>query len=290
MRVMVIVKATKDSEAGVMPSTELLTAMGQFNEVLVQAGIIQDGAGLTPSSRGVRVRFSGTSRTVVHGPFTETNELIAGYWIWKVQSLQEAIDWVKKCPNPMLEDSDIEIRPFFEMEDFGEAMTPELREQEARLQANSLGLLRVEFQSLRTITLAGLSKPYTMATRHAIPQQWAEFVSRLPELPSLDGHTYGVSFSHGVGDGFDYLTGVEVANDAQLAAGLTSSQLPENRYAVFTHTGHVSELPKLIDTICCKWIPNCGLKAEPYLLERYTSEFDAQTGLGGMEVWVPIKH
>jgi hypothetical protein len=135
MKVMVIVKATKDSEAGVMPSQQLLTEMGKFNEELVKAGIMVDGAGLRPSSQAARVRFSGKNRTVIDGPFAETKELIAGFWVWQVKSLAEAIEWVKKCPNPMNEDSDIEIRPFFEPEDFGEAFTPELRAKEAALQA-----------------------------------------------------------------------------------------------------------------------------------------------------------
>ncbi|MGA0612862.1 YciI family protein [Caldimonas sp. KR1-144] len=135
MRVMVIVKADKQSEAGVMPSEELLAAMGRYNEELVKAGIMQAGEGLHPSSKGVRVHFSGSKRTVVDGPFAETKELIAGFWIWKVASMQEAIDWVKRCPNPQMGDSDIEIRRIFEAEDFGEAFTPELREQEDRLRA-----------------------------------------------------------------------------------------------------------------------------------------------------------
>jgi len=137
MKFMVIVKATKESEAGQMPSTELLTAMGNYNEELVKAGIMRDGAGLHPSSKGARVRFSGKNRSVIDGPFSETKELIAGYWIWECKSLAEAIEWVKKCPNPMEGESDIEIRQFFEMEDFGEAMTPELREQEQRLLAEA---------------------------------------------------------------------------------------------------------------------------------------------------------
>ena len=137
MKFMVIVKATKESEAGQMPSTELLTAMGNYNEELVKAGIMRDGAGLHPSSKGARVRFSGKNRSVIDGPFSETKELIAGYWIWECKSLAEAIEWVKKCPNPMEGESDIEIRQFFEMEDFGEAMTPELREQEQRLIAEA---------------------------------------------------------------------------------------------------------------------------------------------------------
>ncbi|MBB6094120.1 hypothetical protein HNQ60_003001 [Povalibacter uvarum] len=140
MRVMVIIKATKDSEAGVMPSEELLTQMGQYNEQLVQAGIMLAGDGLHPSSKGARVRFSGDKRTVIDGPFAETKELIAGYWLWKVDSLQHAIDWLKRCPNPMREESEVEIRPLFEMEDFGEEFTPELRAQEQsqaeRIKAN----------------------------------------------------------------------------------------------------------------------------------------------------------
>ncbi len=133
MRVMVIVKATKDSEAGVMPSTELLTAMGKYNEELVKAGVMLAGDGLQPSSKGKRVRFTGSKRTVIDGPFTETKELIAGFWIWQVRSMQEAVEWLKRCPNPMPTESEVEIRPFYEAEDFGENLTPELREKEQRL-------------------------------------------------------------------------------------------------------------------------------------------------------------
>lgn len=133
MRFMVIVKATADSEAGVMPSTELLAAMGRYNEELVQAGVMQAGEGLHPSARGARVRFSRPARTVVDGPFAETKELIAGFWLWQCASLQEAIDWAKRCPNPMPGDSELEIRQVFDAEDFGEAFTPELRAQEERL-------------------------------------------------------------------------------------------------------------------------------------------------------------
>jgi hypothetical protein len=130
---MVIVKATKDSEAGVLPSTELLTAMGKYNEELVKAGIMLAGEGLQPSRKGKRVRFSGEKRTVVDGPFTETKELIAGYWMWQVRSMEEAVEWLKRCPNPMPGESEVEIRPVFEAADFGENFTPELREQERRL-------------------------------------------------------------------------------------------------------------------------------------------------------------
>jgi hypothetical protein len=133
MRCMVIVKATKESEAGVMPEAKLLEDMGKFNEELVKAGIMLSGDGLQPTSKGKRVHFSGTKRTVVDGPFSETKELIAGFWIWKVKSMDEAIEWVKRCPNPMMSDSDIEIRTFYEMEDFGDAVTPEVRERDERL-------------------------------------------------------------------------------------------------------------------------------------------------------------
>ena len=133
MKVMVIVKATPSSEAGIMPSTELLEAMGKYNEELVNAGIMLSGDGLQPSSKAVRVHFSGNNRTVTDGPFLETKELIAGFWMWQVKSLEEAIEWVKRCPNPMLEDSDIDIRPVYELEDFGEVVTPEIAEQEKKL-------------------------------------------------------------------------------------------------------------------------------------------------------------
>jgi len=132
---MVIVKASKESEAGVMPSEKLLTDMGKFNEELVTAGIMLAGDGLHPSSKGKRVRFSGNNRTVIDGPFAETKELIAGYWLWQVKSMEEALDWVRRCPNPMESDSDIELRPLFEAEDFGAEFTPALREQEERLRA-----------------------------------------------------------------------------------------------------------------------------------------------------------
>lgn len=138
MRFMVMVKATKDSEAGVMPSEKLLTEMGKFNEELVKAGVMLAGDGLQLSSQGARVRLSGSQRKVIDGPFAETKELVAGYWMWQCKSLQEAIEWVKRCPNPFEGgDSEIEIRRVFEMEDFGAELTPELREQEARLREQS---------------------------------------------------------------------------------------------------------------------------------------------------------
>jgi hypothetical protein len=141
MRFMIIVKADKNSEAGVLPSTELLAAMGKYNEELVKAGVMLAGEGLQPSSKGARVKFSGKKRTVIDGPFAETKELIAGFWLIQVKSKEEAIEWVKRCPNPMEGETEIEIRQVFEADDFGEAFTPELREQEERLrkQGASLG-------------------------------------------------------------------------------------------------------------------------------------------------------
>jgi hypothetical protein len=135
MRFMVMVKANSDSEAGVLPSEELLTEMGRYNEELVKAGVMLAGEGLHPSSKGARVKFSGAQRTVVDGPFTETKELVAGFWLIQVRSMDEAIEWVKRCPNPMGGESEIEIRQVFEADDFGDAFTPELREHEDRLRA-----------------------------------------------------------------------------------------------------------------------------------------------------------
>ena len=135
MRFVAIVKANKDTEAGVMPSEKLLREMGNYNEQLVKAGVMLSGEGLQPSSKGARVKFSGDKRTVVDGPFTETKELVAGFWIWQCQSLAEAIEWAKRCPNPTGEESELEIRPIFEADDFGAEFTPELREQEERLRA-----------------------------------------------------------------------------------------------------------------------------------------------------------
>ena len=135
MRFMILIKADKNTEAGVMPSAQLLAEMGKFNEELVKAGVMLAGEGLQPSSKGARVRFSGTKRAVVDGPFAESKELIAGFWLWQVKSKEEAIEWVKRCPNPLDGDAEIEIRQVFEAEDFGAEFTPELREQEERLRA-----------------------------------------------------------------------------------------------------------------------------------------------------------
>ncbi len=142
MRFMVMVRATQDSEAGVMPDEKLLADMGRFNEELVKAGVLLAGEGLQPTSKGARVRFSGSKRTVIDGPFAETKELIAGFWLWQVKSKEEAIEWVKRCPNPFPGESEIEIRQVFEAEDFGAEFTPELREQEERLRAEAARLAK----------------------------------------------------------------------------------------------------------------------------------------------------
>lgn len=135
MRVMVLVKATDDSEAGIMPSAELFEAMGNYNQELFDAGVLLDGEGLQPSSNGKRVAFDGASRTVSDGPFAATSELVAGYWLWQVKDMDEAVEWVRRCPNPMPGPSEIEIRPVYGMEDLGEAMTPQLKEQEERMRS-----------------------------------------------------------------------------------------------------------------------------------------------------------
>ena len=137
MRVMVMVKANQDSEAGVMPSETLLAEMGKFNEELVKAGVLLAAEGLQPTSKGARVKFSGSKRSVIDGPFAESKELIAGFWLWQVKSMEEAVEWVKRCPNPMESDSEIEIRPLFEAADFGAEFTPELQAQEERLRAEA---------------------------------------------------------------------------------------------------------------------------------------------------------
>lgn len=160
MRVMVMVKATADSEAGVMPSEQLLADMGRYNEELVKAGIMEAGEGLHPSSKGVRVQFSGARRSAVDGPFAETKELVAGFWLWKVKSMQEAVEWVKRCPNPMPGDSEIEIRPVFEAEDFGAEFTPELREQEDRLRAEITRQQQGKQASVNPVPEAAGAIPY----------------------------------------------------------------------------------------------------------------------------------
>jgi predicted transcriptional regulator YdeE len=288
---MVIVKATRASEAGELPSTELLAAMGKYNEELAQAGILLAGEGLQPSSKGARVRFSGESRLVTDGPFAETKELIAGFWLWKVSSLAEAVEWVKRCPNPMNEDSDVEIRPVFEAEDFGDALTPELREQEAAARAWQLGLTVPAFRQGPDLLIAGLNESYGQDTRAKIPEQWERLAPHLGKVPGQVGpDAYGVCRAAGPGCRFAYLAGVAVSSADRLPEGFTTVKVEARRYAVFTHPGHVSSLPATIDAIWARWAPDCGLPVarEAPCLERYTPEFDPGTGLGGMEVWVPL--
>lgn len=291
MKVIVMVKATKESEAGVMPGEQLLAEMGQYNEELVKAGIMLSGEGLHPSTKGVRVRFSGKDRLVTDGPFAETNELVAGFWMWRVKSMEEAVEWVKRCPNPMSEDSEIEIRQVFDAEDFGAEFTPELREQEASLRAQTLGLGAARFENGRELLVAGTNQRYTFETRANIPAQWCRFAPRIGTIPGQVGMiSYGVSWNCETGRAFDYLCGVEVSGAEALPADLVTVRLPALRYAVFTHEQHVSKLPAAIDTIWRQWVPDAGLKIddEAPCFERYTSEFNGETGLGGMEIWIPL--
>jgi AraC family transcriptional regulator len=290
MRFMVLVKATKDSEAGVMPSERLLTEMGNFNEELVKAGVMLAGEGLHPTSRGARVRFAGSQRAVIDGPFAETKELIAGFWIWQCKSMQEAIDWVKRCPNPYNEDGEVEIRQIFEAEDFGAEFTPELRKQEASIRAQSLGLAEPRFEQGKEMLLAGLSESYTPESRARIPAQWERFAPSIGNVPGQVGHIcYGVC-SNVSGSAFDYLSGVEVASDKQLPAGFKTVRLPARQYAVFAHDDHVSAIDRTLDKIWKEWVPQSGLKiASAPCFERYTEEFNPQTGKGGMEIWIPLE-
>jgi AraC family transcriptional regulator len=291
MKVMVIVKATKESEAGVLPDEKLLADMGRYNEELVKAGILLMGEGLHPSSKGVRVRFSGAKRTVIDGPFAETKELAAGFWMWRVKSMAEAIEWLKRCPNPMLSDSEIEIRPVFEAEDFGEAFTPELREGEAAVRAQALGLKVPRFENGRELIIAGMNQNYTAETRSQIPAQWERFVPHLGAVPSRVGqNSYGVCWNSTPDCRFDYLCGVEVSQADSIPADFSSVRIPAGRYAVFTHDDHVSLLPRTIDVIWGQWLPDSSLKsASSPCFERYTEEFNPQTGVGGMEIWIPIQ-
>jgi predicted transcriptional regulator YdeE len=287
---MVIVKASKDSEAGKMPSQELLTEMGNYNEELVKAGIMLAGEGLHPSSRGARVHFKGKDRTVIDGPFAETKELIAGFWIWKVNSMQEAIDWLKRCPNPHEEEGDVEIRQIFEADDFGEAFTPELREQEASIRAQALKLGAPRFEEGRELLVAGLNETYTFESRFGIPAQWERFAPQIGKVPGQVGKSsYGVVWNYKLNSRFDYLSGVEVKDTTKLPKEFAHVRIPAQRYAVFTHEDHISSISKTIDKIWKEWVPDCGLKiAESPCFERYTEEFNPQTGMGGTEIWVPI--
>jgi predicted transcriptional regulator YdeE len=288
---MILIKATKDSEAGVMPDERLLTEMGNFNEELVKAGVMLAGEGLHPTSKGARVRFSGGERNVIDGPFAETKELIAGFWIWQCKSLQEAIDWVKRCPNPYNEDGEVEIRPIFEAEDFGAEFTPELRRQEASIRAQSLGLSEPRFEQGKALLLGGLREHYTPETRTKIPAQWERFAPSIGKVPGQVGQIcYGVCWNVSSGGEFDYLSGVEVGSDKGIPAEFFTVQVPAREYAVFPHRDHVSKIDKTLDKIWREWAPQSGLKmARAPSFERYSEKFDPQTGTGGMEIWIPLE-
>ena len=291
MRFMILIKATKDSEAGVMPSERLLTEMGNFNDELVKAGVMLAGEGLHPTSKGARVRFTGGQRNVIDGPFAETKELIAGYWVWQCKSLQEAIDWVKRCPNPYNEDGEVEIRQIFEAEDFGAEFTPELRKQEASIRAQSLGLTEPRFEQGKEMLLAGLSGHYNLETRSQIPAQWERFAPSIGKVPGQIGHTcYGVCWNAAPGGGFDYLSGVEVPKEKGLPTEFKTVQLPAREYVVFAHRDHVTVINRALDKIWNEWAPQSGLKiAKAPFFERYGEEFNPQTGMGGMEIWIPLE-
>jgi AraC family transcriptional regulator len=192
----------------------------------------------------------------------------------------------------MAEDSDIDIRPIFETEDFGAELNSELRERGAALRAKTVGLNLPTFQDGPELLIAGLSRRYTSESRVAIPRQWEDFVPRAAELsPSPGASWFGVCSNCAPDDSFDYLTGVELAEARSIPHGLTSLQLAPRRYVVFAHTGHVSTMPKTIDVIWKQWAPECGLKIARNgpCVERYTSEFNPQTGMGGMEIWIPLE-
>jgi AraC family transcriptional regulator len=291
MKVMVIVKASKASEAGQMPSQQLLMEMGKFNEELAKAGVLLAGEGLHPSSKGVRVAFHGKERTVIDGPFAETKELIAGFWLWKVKSMEEAIQWLKRCPNPHEVDGAVEIRQVFSADDFGAEFTPDLREQEANVRAQALGLGVVRFENTGELLIAGLNGTYDAQSRKNIQHQWERFAAHIGKVPGQIGATsYGVCWNTKPNCVFDYLSGVAVAGTAKLLPDFTRFSLPAGRYAVVTHEGHVSSLPQTIDKIWTQWVPDSALKtAQAPCFERYTEKFDPKSGAGPVEIWVPLE-
>jgi predicted transcriptional regulator YdeE len=219
--------------------------------------------------------------------------LVAGYWLWQVKSMDEAIAWVKRCPNPMNEESDIEIRPVFTPEDFGEAFTPELRLQEERLRGQVEGyqLDPPKFENRKDVLIAGPNVTYSFETRSNIPALWNRFAPHIGKVTGQIGKSsYGVCWNYKPGIGFDYLSGVEVSNTTGLPAEFSHVRLPAARYAVFTHREHVSAIPKTLDAIWKKWLPNSGHEATGApAFERYTEEFNPHTGMGGTEIWIPIK-
>src|SRR5262245_24633713 len=251
------------------------------------AGVWLAVEGLQASSKGVRFKFSGGKRTVIDGPFAETKELVAGFWLWKCKSREDAIEWLKRAP---FDETEVEIRQVFEAEDFGAEFTPELRNQEAAVRAQALGLGAPRFEHGRDMIIAGLNMSYTFETRVNIPAQWQRFAPHIGKVPGQIGTiSYGVCWNYRPATGFDYLAGVEVRDITTLPAEFAHVRLPARQYLVFTHREHVSSIGKTIDTIWNQWVPQSGLKTvDAPWFERYTEEFNPKTGLGGTEIWIPI--
>lgn len=296
MRVLVLVKASKGNETGVISSDTFIQEMGFYTEALSKAGILLAGEDLLPSSYGIRVRMSGKERTVIHGPFQEIRDLLSAFWIWQVKSMEEAIDWVKKYPNPVPGESsfELEIRPLCTPDNF-ETVSPsgELRfaGDIPRTVSQGRPLDPPSFKQIKEKTIIGHNVTYDMESRTSIPDQWANFVPHLGKVPGQIGKdSYGVSWNFKKGSGFDYLCGVEVNPETAVPSLWARVTLPGQLYAVFTHKEHVSQLPEMIDAIWNDWIPFSGHKPSPKpCFEKYDESFNGETGMGGMEIWVPIE-
>jgi AraC family transcriptional regulator len=262
---------------------------------LVKAGVMLAAEGLHPSSKGVRVQFDGKNRTVIDGPFAETKELIGGYWIWQVKSMQEAIEWLKRCPNPHEDGGVVEIRPIMSREDFLAMLSSENKAFAERLdlpaEMEKYQLETPRFENGHEMLIAGFNATYTFETRSNIPAQWQRFAPLIGKVPSQVGKaSYGVCWNFKPGIGFDYLTGVEVSDASKLSADFSQVRISPQRYAVFTHLKHYSAIPQTIEAIWHKWLPNSEYTAaESPSFERYTEEYDPKTGMGGTEIWIPIK-
>jgi predicted transcriptional regulator YdeE len=266
--------------------------MAAYHEELAKAGALLDASGLQPSSKGWRIKYSGGTRTIVDGPFAETKELIAGYTLIKVKTRDEAVDWARRFPNPHLEDGEIEIRQLYELEDFAQVEAIDrFRELDAGRRAVALGLQLPRFEDGKALRIAGLNQAYTMENRTQIPLQWQRFVPHIGKIAGqVQGYAYGVCWNDKMGFNFDYLTGVEVPVVGELPEGFTTLDLKPQRYAVFAHQGHISNLVNTIETIWMKWVPDSGLKAaRAPCFERYTPEFDPHQGIGGIELWIPVE-
>ena len=281
----------QDVPEGFVPPADAIERMGKFNQSMADAGILGDLNGLHPPSKGARVSFKTGKPVVTDGPFAETKELIAGFWLWNVKSMEEAIEWLKRCPNPHDEAGEVEIRPVVIHDDFGCIMPPELREQEASIRARTLGLGAVRFETASELFIAGLSNTYDAESRRNIPAQWARFASHIGKVPGQVGRTsYGVCYNVQPNCLFDYLTGVEVAGSTKLPPEFTSVQIKAGRYAVVTHEGHISSIGQTIDKIWSQWVPESSIKtASAPCFECYTDKFDPKTGNGSVEIWVPLE-